>query len=104
MNNAAILFFYDSDLFSLTTARGDRSCACPFPTAKKPAIVRRNVEAAAAVLDWPQVIETARPWVAAVRENPPPFWAMESLLKEYPISQTRGSRADAARRGAAAGA
>ena len=62
----------------------------PFPYRDEPAIVRRNVDAAAAVLDWPQVIETARPWVAAVRENPPPFWAMESLLKEYPISKPEG--------------
>jgi len=62
----------------------------PFPYREELAIVRRNVDAAAAVLDWPQVIETARPWVAAVRENPPPFWAMESLLKEYPISKPEG--------------
>jgi RHH-type transcriptional regulator, proline utilization regulon repressor / proline dehydrogenase / delta 1-pyrroline-5-carboxylate dehydrogenase len=32
----------------------------------------------------------AAPWVRAVRENPPPFWAMESLLKEYPISSAEG--------------
>jgi RHH-type proline utilization regulon transcriptional repressor/proline dehydrogenase/delta 1-pyrroline-5-carboxylate dehydrogenase len=25
-----------------------------------------------------------------VRDNPPPFWAMESLLKEYPISSAEG--------------
>jgi hypothetical protein len=30
------------------------------------------------------------PWVQAVRQNPPPFWAMESLLKEYPISSAEG--------------
>jgi RHH-type proline utilization regulon transcriptional repressor/proline dehydrogenase/delta 1-pyrroline-5-carboxylate dehydrogenase len=30
------------------------------------------------------------PWVQAVRDNPPPFWAMESLLKEYPISSAEG--------------
>ena len=28
----------------------------PFPYRDEPAIVRRNVDAAAAVLDWPQVI------------------------------------------------
>jgi RHH-type proline utilization regulon transcriptional repressor/proline dehydrogenase/delta 1-pyrroline-5-carboxylate dehydrogenase len=32
----------------------------------------------------------AAPWVQAVRDNPPPFWAMESLLKEYPISSAEG--------------
>ncbi len=62
----------------------------PFPYREELAIVRRNVAAASGVLDWPQVIEAARPWVTAVRDNPPPFWAMESLLKEYPISKPEG--------------
>jgi RHH-type proline utilization regulon transcriptional repressor/proline dehydrogenase/delta 1-pyrroline-5-carboxylate dehydrogenase len=62
----------------------------PFPYRDELAIVHRNVGAAAAVLDWPQVIDVARPWVQAVRDNPPPFWAMESLLKEYPISKPEG--------------
>ena len=41
-------------------------------------------------LDWAQVVQMATPWVQAVRDNPPPFWAMESLLKEYPISSAEG--------------
>lgn len=41
-------------------------------------------------LDWAAVAEVARPWVNAVRASPPPFWAMESLLKEYPISRPEG--------------
>ena len=41
-------------------------------------------------LDWPAVINTARPWVQAVRDKPAPFWAMESLLREYPISSAEG--------------
>jgi RHH-type proline utilization regulon transcriptional repressor/proline dehydrogenase/delta 1-pyrroline-5-carboxylate dehydrogenase len=41
-------------------------------------------------LDWSQVIATGRPWVEAVRQHPAPFWAMESLLKEYPISSAEG--------------
>jgi RHH-type transcriptional regulator, proline utilization regulon repressor / proline dehydrogenase / delta 1-pyrroline-5-carboxylate dehydrogenase len=41
-------------------------------------------------LDWPAVQRAATPWVQAVRQNPPPFWAMESLLKEYPISSAEG--------------
>jgi RHH-type proline utilization regulon transcriptional repressor/proline dehydrogenase/delta 1-pyrroline-5-carboxylate dehydrogenase len=32
----------------------------------------------------------AQPWVEAVRRNPPPFWALESLLKEYPLSSAEG--------------
>ncbi len=62
----------------------------PYPYREELAIVRRNVASAACTLDWPKVIEAARPWVAAVRDNPPPFWAMESLLKEYPISKPEG--------------
>ncbi|MBS0312688.1 MAG: bifunctional proline dehydrogenase/L-glutamate gamma-semialdehyde dehydrogenase PutA [Proteobacteria bacterium] len=62
----------------------------PFPYREEHAIVRRNVQTVAALLDWPRVIETARPWVDAVRADPPPFWAMESLLKEYPISKPEG--------------
>jgi len=42
------------------------------------------------VLDWATAATQAAPWVRAVRENPPPFWAMESLLKEYPISSAEG--------------
>jgi len=41
-------------------------------------------------LDWAALSRTALPWIAAVRSNPPPFWAMESLLKEYPISSAEG--------------
>ncbi len=62
----------------------------PHPYREELAIVRRNVAAVANTLDWPSVIEAARPWVSAVRDNPPPFWAMESLLKEYPISKPEG--------------
>ncbi|MDP3519249.1 MAG: L-glutamate gamma-semialdehyde dehydrogenase [Hydrogenophaga sp.] len=41
-------------------------------------------------LDWADAARQAAPWVQAVRDNPPPFWAMESLLKEYPISSAEG--------------
>ncbi|MES2944867.1 MAG: proline dehydrogenase family protein, partial [Pseudomonadota bacterium] len=41
-------------------------------------------------LDWAAAAHSAQPWVQAVRDNPPPFWAMESLLKEYPISSAEG--------------
>ncbi|MEP7281019.1 MAG: proline dehydrogenase family protein, partial [Rubrivivax sp.] len=41
-------------------------------------------------LDWPRVQAVARPWVDAVRAHPAPFWAMESLLREYPISSAEG--------------
>ena len=41
-------------------------------------------------IDWHAVLATATPWVAAVRAKPAPFWAMESLLREYPISSAEG--------------
>ena len=42
------------------------------------------------VLNWAAVLKEATPWVAQARANPPPFWAMESLLREYPISSAEG--------------
>ncbi|MEK8053295.1 bifunctional proline dehydrogenase/L-glutamate gamma-semialdehyde dehydrogenase PutA [Ideonella sp. DXS22W] len=45
---------------------------------------------AAGGLDWSAVVDRARPWVQAVRDTPAPFWAMESLLREYPISSAEG--------------
>ncbi|MFT3663899.1 L-glutamate gamma-semialdehyde dehydrogenase [Piscinibacter sp.] len=41
-------------------------------------------------LDWPRAAAVAAPWVRAVRDKPAPFWAMESLLREYPISGAEG--------------
>ena len=41
-------------------------------------------------LNWLNVIDQARPWVEAVRKQPAPFWALESLLREYPITSAEG--------------
>jgi len=41
-------------------------------------------------LDWPSVVARAKPWVEGVRASPAPFWAMESLLREYPITSAEG--------------
>ncbi len=41
-------------------------------------------------LDWAHVVATATPWVEGVRRSPAPFWAMESLLREYPITSAEG--------------
>ena len=41
-------------------------------------------------VDWSAVVAQAGPWVAAVREHPAPFWALDSLLREYPISSAEG--------------
>ncbi len=50
----------------------------------------RHIAQLAEVLDWPAVLAQASPWIEQVRANPPPFWAMESLLREYPISSAEG--------------
>lgn len=41
-------------------------------------------------LDWSQVVSLARPWVDQVRANPAPFWALESLMREFPITSNEG--------------
>jgi RHH-type transcriptional regulator, proline utilization regulon repressor / proline dehydrogenase / delta 1-pyrroline-5-carboxylate dehydrogenase len=40
--------------------------------------------------DWAAATATAEPWVVAVRTHPAPFWALESLLGEYPIASREG--------------
>ncbi|MBX3619521.1 MAG: L-glutamate gamma-semialdehyde dehydrogenase [Rhizobacter sp.] len=74
----------------------------PFPPphtdrARLPAPCRTEAEVLATLLptlsrtlNWPLAITTAKPWVQAVRDKPAPFWAMESLLREYPISSAEG--------------
>ena len=41
-------------------------------------------------LDWTRAVAMAKPWVDATRAQPAPFWALESLLREYPISSAEG--------------
>jgi RHH-type proline utilization regulon transcriptional repressor/proline dehydrogenase/delta 1-pyrroline-5-carboxylate dehydrogenase len=62
----------------------------PFPYRAEAGAVAEALDALQGRLDWPAVLATARPWVQAVREQPAPFWAMESLLREYPISSAEG--------------
>ena len=62
----------------------------PFPYRPEIDVVTQALAALQGGLDWPAVVRTARPWVQAVREHPAPFWAMESLLREYPISSVEG--------------
>ncbi len=62
----------------------------PSPYRPEAAIVADRLQALQGALDWASAAQAAAPWVAAVRRNPPPFWAMESLLKEYPISSAEG--------------
>ncbi|MDD4944408.1 MAG: proline dehydrogenase family protein, partial [Rhodoferax sp.] len=62
----------------------------PNPYRPEAASVARCLDRLHGALDWAAVMHIATPWVQAVRHNPPPFWAMESLLKEYPISSAEG--------------
>ncbi len=62
----------------------------PNPYRAEDDIVAQRLGTLANALNWAQAAQMATPWVQAVRQNPPPFWAMESLLKEYPISSAEG--------------
>jgi RHH-type transcriptional regulator, proline utilization regulon repressor / proline dehydrogenase / delta 1-pyrroline-5-carboxylate dehydrogenase len=62
----------------------------PSPYVAESAVVARHLASLQGALDWASASAQAKPWVQAVRDNPPPFWAMESLLKEYPISSAEG--------------
>jgi len=66
------------------------------PPPRLPSPCRPEQEAARAAarligpLDWAAVTAAATPWVQAVRAQPAPFWALESLLLEYPLSSEEG--------------
>ncbi|WP_298931061.1 L-glutamate gamma-semialdehyde dehydrogenase [uncultured Ramlibacter sp.] len=62
----------------------------PFPYRAETDVVRHRLASLSNALSWDAAARDAAPWVQAVRDKPPPFWAMESLLKEYPISSNEG--------------
>ncbi len=62
----------------------------PFPYRPEAGVVSHLLSSLSGALDWAAAAQSAQPWVQAVRASPPPFWAMESLLKEYPISSAEG--------------
>ncbi len=62
----------------------------PDPYRAEGPVVQALAERVSAALDWPGVLAMASPWVEQVRRNPAPFWAMESLLREYPITSSEG--------------
>ena len=62
----------------------------PFPYRDESAVVQASLDSLQGALQWPAAMAAARPWVQAVRERPAPFWALESLLREYPISSAEG--------------
>ncbi len=62
----------------------------PHPYRPEAETIAQRLAGLQGALDWAAAAQVAAPWVRAVRDNPPPFWAMESLLKEYPISSAEG--------------
>lgn len=61
----------------------------PFPYQPE-AQALAQVQARLGTVDWAAVQARAQPWVDAARHQPAPFWALESLLREYPISSAEG--------------
>ncbi|WP_415660547.1 bifunctional proline dehydrogenase/L-glutamate gamma-semialdehyde dehydrogenase PutA [Roseateles sp.] len=62
----------------------------PDPYRPEPAVVQALAARLDGALDWGRVLAAAGPWVEQVRRSPAPFWAMESLLREYPITSAEG--------------
>ena len=62
----------------------------PDPYREEIGVVRALAQTLEGRFDWPAVLAEAGPWVSQVRANPAPFWAMESLLREYPITSAEG--------------
>ena len=62
----------------------------PYPYRDELGVLGELLQGLAGATDWPAAVRTARPWVESVRDKPAPFWAMESLLREYPISSAEG--------------
>ncbi len=62
----------------------------PFPYRPEVRVVSGLMRDTAQLLDWSRVTQSATPWVDAVRRDPPPFWAMETLLKEFPVAENEG--------------
>jgi RHH-type proline utilization regulon transcriptional repressor/proline dehydrogenase/delta 1-pyrroline-5-carboxylate dehydrogenase len=61
----------------------------PYPYRSEAEVVRTALKQLQG-FDWAPVLARAKPWIAEVRAHPAPFWAMESLLREYPISSAEG--------------
>ena len=75
---------------SLSFVAAPQQARLPYPYRPEVDVVEAALATLQGQLDWAQVIRAGRPWVQAVRDKPAPFWAMESLLREYPISSAEG--------------
>ncbi|HEX2827592.1 MAG TPA: L-glutamate gamma-semialdehyde dehydrogenase [Burkholderiales bacterium] len=63
----------------------------PSPYRDESAAARAAIAALDGALDWNRVAAAAIPWIERVRSAPHPFWALETLLTEYPISSAEGT-------------
>jgi RHH-type transcriptional regulator, proline utilization regulon repressor / proline dehydrogenase / delta 1-pyrroline-5-carboxylate dehydrogenase len=68
----------------------DETMRLPAPDRLETDVVRQRLHSLEGALDWTAAARQARPWVEAVRAHPAPFWALESLLQEFPISSKEG--------------
>src|SRR5687767_862720 len=73
-----------------STPRPSMNARLPSPYRDEAPIVEALLQSLSGRLDWPSVVAAATPWVRDVRDKPAPFWALESLLREYPISSAEG--------------
>jgi RHH-type proline utilization regulon transcriptional repressor/proline dehydrogenase/delta 1-pyrroline-5-carboxylate dehydrogenase len=62
----------------------------PSPYQVEAQVIAQRLQRLQGQLDWAAAAQVAAPWVQAVRAQPAPLWAMESLLREYPISSAEG--------------
>ena len=62
----------------------------PSPYQAEAQVIAQRLQRLQGQLDWAAAAQVAAPWVQAVRAQPAPLWAMESLLREYPISSAEG--------------
>ncbi|MDE2400469.1 MAG: L-glutamate gamma-semialdehyde dehydrogenase [Burkholderiales bacterium] len=62
----------------------------PLPWADEPLQVEHLRQQLQGKVDWGIVRQRCEPWVRGVRHRPPPFWALESLLQEFPLSSAEG--------------
>ena len=62
----------------------------PDPCRDEAAVVAALQQRIQGRIDWTALQAEAAPWVEEVRAHPAPFWALESLLREYPISSSEG--------------
>jgi RHH-type transcriptional regulator, proline utilization regulon repressor / proline dehydrogenase / delta 1-pyrroline-5-carboxylate dehydrogenase len=77
-------------MFTLPPASARLPAPCTAAPSDELRVLQTLLAGLQGALNWPQAMQAAKPWVQAVRDNPPPFWAMESLLREYPISSAEG--------------